>query len=112
MYVWDAASHKQAAQLSPPCPRLSVVVCQQNFGTADTTVWILLGAFAAMFTAVLTLFMVQHLRIILYNRTQVEQTIRMEPPDSRWIFDVGRSANWRQFMGEHWWEWLLPIPPK
>ena len=74
--------------------------------------WILLGVFAAMFTAALTLFMVQHLRIILHNRTQVEQTIRMEPPDSRWIFDVGRSANWRQFMGEHWWEWLLPIPPK
>lgn len=28
------------------------------------------------------------------------------------LFDIGRWNNWKQVMGEHWWEWIFPITPR
>jgi hypothetical protein len=77
----------------------------------ETTVWVMAMALAGMFVAVLALFFVQHTLIILNNKTQVEDAV--SGPDNngrtRWIFDVGRATNWRLVMGDHVWQWLLPV---
>ena len=84
-------------------------VLQTATGT-EGAIWLVLLLLAGMFTVALAMFSGQHLFILLGNRTQVEAVVTMPSGRSRWIFNVGRRANWTQVMGDAWWEWFLPIP--
>ena len=75
----------------------------------ESTVRIIALALAGMFTGVLSIFAGQHTLIVLRNKTQVEDIVSVANQRGRWIFDIGRAANWRQVMGPHWWQWVLPV---
>ena len=86
--------------------------CERLQGVApptESTVRIIALALAGMFTGVLSIFAGQHTLIILRNKTQVEDIVSVANQRGRWIFDIGRAANWRQVMGPHWWQWVLPV---
>ena len=95
-----------------PKPGTRTRGCTRLQGVApptESTVRIIALALAGMFSGVLSIFAVQHTLIILKNKTQVEDIVSVANQRGRWIFDIGRAANWRQVMGPHWWQWVLPV---
>lgn len=65
---------------------------------------------AAVFGLGLVFFAGAHYRLVLKNRTTIEDLDSRGAADHPW--DLGKRANWRQVFGERVWEWPFPVPPR
>ncbi|ORY92141.1 hypothetical protein BCR43DRAFT_81989 [Syncephalastrum racemosum] len=68
-------------------------------------------------------FTLSHLWMILLNRTTIENNqyqqwskdkergkrLTIFTRQGRNVFDQGPRSNWKEVMGNHWWQWFVPI---